>query len=125
MLGWNISVFTQADGGSSPARNDSKEGTRLAVWQTGLSGLSWIDDLVNDGHAHNLGGIGYPNRYTAQAKYLIPRIAAGPPDAHAVWASSPEDILGPKWEGKTMIDRAVMNRCTADEWLVVVAWDES
>ena len=33
MLGWNISVYRQTDGGSSPAEADSEEGVRLATWQ--------------------------------------------------------------------------------------------
>ena len=39
MLGWNIGVFRQANGGASPASANSGEGTRLAVWQTGVNGL--------------------------------------------------------------------------------------
>jgi hypothetical protein len=46
MLGWHISVFRQTDGGSSPATADSKEGGRLAVWQTDVDGLKWLDELV-------------------------------------------------------------------------------
>jgi len=34
MLGWNISVYRQTDGGSSPAEADSEEGVWLATWQT-------------------------------------------------------------------------------------------
>ena len=60
MLGWHISVFRQADDGSSPAKAGSEEGVRLAVWQTGLEGLQWLDALVEAGHAIDLGGNGYP-----------------------------------------------------------------
>jgi hypothetical protein len=56
-------------------------GTRLAVWQTGLGRLDWVYELVKAGKAINLGGNGYPCRYTATAEYLTPRIIDEPPGA--------------------------------------------
>jgi hypothetical protein len=125
MLGWHISVFRQASGGSAPASADSERGTRLAVWQTGLWGIGWLQELVKQGHAVDLGGTGYPCRYTAQAAHLTPRLIDGPPEANARWVSEPHDILLPHWEGKTVIDRTAIDACRPDEWLLVVAWDES
>lgn len=121
MLGWHISVFRQTDGGSSPARADSGQGTHLAVWQTDLGGLDWLDELVKNGRAIDLGGDGYPNGYTAQAQSLIPQIAGGPPEARATWVYGPNDILTDQWEGRTAIDRAAADACRPDEWLLVVA----
>jgi hypothetical protein len=61
MLGWHISVYRQKVGGLS-----TPKGQRLAVWQTGLGGLDWLDELVKAGKAINLGeNGGYPCRYTA------------------------------------------------------------
>ena len=68
MLGWNIGVFKQRDDGASPATAESQHGTRLAVWQTGLGGRDWLEELVRAGKAINLGGNGYPCRYTATAE---------------------------------------------------------
>jgi hypothetical protein len=125
MLGWNISIFRQTDGGSSPATVESVRGTRLAVWQTGLRGLDWIDAFVKTGKAIDLGGNGYPNRYTAIAENLIPHILDEPPAAHLTWVCEKNDVLSEKWEGKTVIDRAVVATCRPDEWLMIEAWDES
>lgn len=125
MLGWHISVYRQVDGGKAPARDDAAEGPRLAVWQTGLDGLQWIDELVAAGRAVDLGGNGYPCRYTAQAERLIPPILGGPPEAERIWGCDPHDVIGSAWEGKTVIDRPVADDCRPDEWLLVVAWDES
>jgi hypothetical protein len=97
----------------------------VAVWQTGLGGLDWLDDLVKAGKAIDLGGNGYPNRYTAMVEYLVPMIVDGPPRARTPWVSGDSDILTAKWEGKTVVDRAVAAQCRPDEWLLVVAWDES
>lgn len=125
MLGWNISVYRQANGGSAPANEDSELGTRLAVWQTDVAGLEWLDEFAKSGQAIDLGGDGYPYYYTAQAEFLIPRIVGGPPEARHTWAVGQHDIVGSQREGKTMIGRAMADDCRSDEWLLVVVWDES
>ena len=125
MLGWHISVFRQADGGSTPAKRDAEEGPRLAVWQTGWEGLQWLDELAAAGNAIDLGGNGYPNYYTARAEHIISRVVAGPPLAKRTWTFGEHDIIMPNWEGKTVIDLAVADDCRPDEWLIIIAWDES
>ena len=125
MLGWHISVYRQKDNGASPATMESPQSTRIAVWQTGLGGLDWLDELVKEGKSIFLGGDGYPLRYTATAEHLIPRIVDGPPEANAVWGHDPQDILTEKWAGKTVIDRAAITACRPDEWLLVEGFDES
>jgi hypothetical protein len=125
MLGWHISVFRQAGGGSSPGEYDSEQGARLAVWQADFGGMGWLDELVKTGHAIDLGGAGYPSWLTAQAEHLIPPIVGGPPSAREIWTSGPDDVLTSQWAGKTVINHAVADDCRADEWLLVVAWDES
>jgi len=124
MTGWNIGVFKQRDDGASPATEQSR-GARLAVWQTGFRGLDWLEELVNAGKAINLGGIGFPCRYTATAEHLIPRIIDTPPEARAHWIYQAGDIITDKWEGKTVVDREAAAQCRPDEWLLVEAWDES
>jgi hypothetical protein len=125
MLGWNISIYRQTTDGTLPATEESPEGTRLAVWQTGLGGLNWVYELVKSGKAIDLGGNGYPCRYTASAENLIPRIINEPPGAKRIWSSGLHDILTEKWEGMTVIDRVAAAACRPDEWLLIVAWDES
>ena len=125
MLGWHISVYKQTENVSSAATETSSMGLRLAVWQVDLDGLSWIHELVRNGKAVNLGGNGYPYRYTITAKQLIPQIINTPPDANEIWTSGPDDILDDKWAGKTMIDRSALQNCHQDEWLIIEAWDES
>jgi hypothetical protein len=125
MLGWHISVYRQKDGGAIPATAASPEGMRLAVWQTGLGGLGWLDELVKSDQAIDLGGNGYPRRFTATAEYLVPRFIEQPPDARTTWVSEAGDILTDKWEGKTVVDLAATSQCHLNEWLLVEAWDES
>ena len=97
----------------------------MAVWQTGLTGLHWIDELVKQRKAISLGGNGYPLEYTAMATHLLAQLREGPPEAKAVWTCDAEDIITPEWLGKTTKDPEVIDACRPDEWLLVQAWDES
>ena len=125
MLGWHISIFRQTSDGASPATVDSAEGARLAVWQTGIGGLDWVHELVKAKKAIDLGGNGYPCRYTVTGEDVISQIINGPPAARPVWASEENDILTKKWDGKTVVDHAAVTACRPGEWLLIVAWDES
>jgi hypothetical protein len=81
---------------------------------------------VKDGHAIDLGGNSYPSRFTAQCEQLRAQIEGGPPDANSVWVAGIHDIIDyGKWPGKTTIDKHAFDNCSADEWLLVDAWDES
>ena len=125
MLGWNIGVYRQQNDGTAPASFGAAQGPRLAVWQTGVGGLNWIDELVKQQKAVSLGGNGYPNEYTAMACYLIPQLRGTPPAANEIWIVPGEDIIGPGWLGKTTIDPKAIDSCRPDEWLLIQAWDES
>lgn len=125
MLGWHISIFRQESGGSVPATFASQRGVRIAVWQTGHSGLDWIDTLVKRGTVIGLGGNGYPKRYTAQKKAIDQQILGGPPQANSVWICGPADVTTAEWVGRTSVDNEALSACEPDEWLLIEAWDES
>ena len=125
MLGWHISVYRQQDGGSAPASFGAPTSTRLAVWQTGLGGLDWIDDLVKQQKAILLGQNGYPTEYTATAAHVVAQLRDGPPEAKAAWTFDAGDIILPGWLGKTTRDPEAIDACRLDEWLIIRAWDES
>ena len=110
---------------SEPASFGAKQGSTLAVWQTGLAGLTWLDELVKKGHAIDLGGNGYPSEYSAKASHIIPRLLDRPPLAKSVWTRDAGDIITPKWLGKTTTYSETIDACRYDEWLIVQAWDES
>jgi hypothetical protein len=125
MAGWNLTLYRLADGGTSPATAESPQGARLANWQAGFNGLRWLHELVTADNAISLGGSGYPSKYTATAKHLIPQIIDKPPDAYRAWTSGTQDDLTNRWKGRTIIDRGGAAACRPDEWLLVVAWDQS
>ena len=124
-LGWHISVYRQQNDGSSPASFGAGQGPRLAVWQTGLDGLRWLDDLVKQKNAIDLGGNGYPIEYTAMAATSFREFATTLLKRRRFGASTPEDIIMPQWLGKTTKDPQTMDACRPDEWLIIRAWDES
>ncbi|MDH4036844.1 MAG: hypothetical protein OEX18_11705 [Candidatus Krumholzibacteria bacterium] len=123
--GWNISVHRQVNGGAVPATFGAELGETPAVWQTDFLGLSWLDALVRENLAINLGGNGYPMEFTARASQIIPQLRRKPPGSRDPWAADSHDILGHEWLGKTTKSPEVISACDPEEWLVVQAWDES
>jgi hypothetical protein len=127
MLGWHVSVYRQTDGGHSPATFESPSGVRIAVWQTDVSGLNWLIALAKESKAIDLGGNGYPSRFTAQAEILVPHIVGGDFPANETWLI-PEGSYFPDpkaWAGQTQVDQVGAEQCRPDEWLLVEVWDES
>jgi hypothetical protein len=127
MLGWHVSVYRQPDGASSPATFESREGARLAVWQTDVGGLDWLIELAKQGKAIDLGGNGYPSRFTARAEILVPHLLGGTFSANETWLIGEGSYIADAkaWVGKTEIDQEGAQQCRPDEWLLVEVWDES
>lgn len=125
MIGWNISVHRQKGGGIQPASFDSHCGEKLAVWQASHRGRDWLDELVRESRAINLGGNGYPSRYTSKTKEIVPKLTPTPPHANVVWQAGPGDTLTEKWRGKTFLDHQGLAQCDLEEWLLIEVWDES
>jgi len=73
MLGWAVFVFREKE--LEKEKSSRAKARSLASWETGMFGLQWIDRLVKDGKAVDLGGNGYPNRYTTTVDILLPLIA--------------------------------------------------
>lgn len=97
----------------------------LASWTASIGGLDWLDQLVRDGKATDYGGDGYPMRYTAPARHVLPLIASSPP-GHGGPAVVGDDYFLPSgWVGKTRMSREKLTQCPPDEELYIEAWDES
>jgi hypothetical protein len=144
MLGWNVGVYTIVAGRTSdtPALQDQPstrglslaqmdslrdrfaQGDRIAVWQADISGLRWIDELVESGAAIAARENGYPSVFYAKAADVVSRLDA-PPGARTVWVSGPHDVLTEKWAGRTVVDHSAAAACAPEEWLLIEAWDES
>ena len=145
MTGWHISVYrlglSATDVPDQPALlakfptawkvddyEDHKvgmslcQGERLAVWQA--DSIRWLFDLFEAELATPLGN-GYPFYFFAFARDLTPTILKGPPDARETWSFSPGDVIGPGWDGHSVILTEVITKCSPSEWLIVQAFDES
>ena len=127
MLGWFVCIYRKASARTSPATNARQQDEELlAKWQTGLYGLDWLEKLVIEEKAIEIAANnGYPIRYTATAKYIIPFIVDNPPNAREQWIADEGDILLPSWNGKTEINKTDIDKCSPDEWLLIETWDES
>lgn len=126
MLGWHVSVYRKVNDPLNPAHFDSDYGQLLAQWQGDVGALGWLDTLVSTGDAIDLGGNGYPSRYTAQCRVLRPVVTEGPPGAREHWLHDPGDIIDWNvWKGKTFVEHEILGSVPESEWLLVVAWDES
>jgi hypothetical protein len=122
MLGWQIDIHRQVPG-ESP-ENPTKE-SLLATWTTSLGGLDWLDVLVKEGKAVDLGGNGYPCRYTATAANVLPKISSGPPHHKGSLVIGDNYVLPGGWVGKARIDHSKISQCLPDEQLIIEAWDQS
>jgi hypothetical protein len=126
MLGWLVCIYRQTNSGTLPATNTQQDEGLIAKWQTGLGGLDWLNQLVNEGKAIEVAGNnGYPIRYTATSKYIIPYIVDNPPNAMENWIADEGDVLLPSWTGRTEINKIEIDKCRPDEWLLIETWDES
>lgn len=124
MLGWNINVWRQIDPPDTPAR---KRRGFIARWEAGIFGTDWLDTLVKEGRAVNLGGTGYPCRYSMTAAVLVSMISSGPPrhKGPVPLIMSEDRVLPANGIADFELDQSVLAECAPDEELIVDAWDLS
>jgi hypothetical protein len=116
MLGWEFFVTSQSHAGEPPS---------LASWRAGLGGTEWLDDLVSKGLATDLGGDGYPNRYSVPAGVLVAVLTNGIPKHGGPLVLGDDYVLPSGWTADARIDIARMRSIDPCEVLVVEAWDQS
>jgi hypothetical protein len=116
MLGWELFVTRQSD----PA--DAKA---LASWSAGLNGTDWLDELVANGKAADLGGNGYPNRYVVTADVLVAILRAGLPTRDGPLVIGDNYSLPSGWTSEPEIDHERLQSIDPSEILMVEAWDQS
>lgn len=125
MLGWEIFIHTEFT--ESTDQNDwrwPKDESVLATWRASLGGVDWLNKLVEDGKASYLGGNGYPLRYLARVKDVLPLIKAGPP-AHRGSLVIGEDYVTPSgWVSQVTIQLEKFVQVNPDNMIVIDAWDE-
>ena len=125
MLGWLIIIRQK-----SPEECDKEAAIfdqgLLARWEVGLYGLTWLDELVKAGRAEQiLYNGGYPMRYRALAKDVLPLFVEGHPPY------KPSNTIGEghfhtgAWVRELQINKEKIAQCPADFLLTIDAWDLS
>lgn len=113
MLGWKVYVKKESD-------------TLIASWCVGLGGLAWINSLVKEGSAQDLGGNGYPNSYSVRADVLLPKIYPNPPLNEGANLVIGEDyILSGSNSWNVDLNQAEIEKCDPSEILIIEGWDLS
>jgi hypothetical protein len=121
MIGWWIGVAQQ----TPQVRDDSvdKKAAIIASWEAGSGGLDWLEKLVQEGKATKLSHHGYPCRYVALARDVLPLIAEGPP-VHTGPTIIGDDYVTPGgWIGNVELHSEKIAACAPDETLTIDAWD--
>jgi len=105
MLGYDITISRKAADRLSPAEPEDDRGDSLIGWTCEPWGLHWIDELAK------ASGDGYPYRYTVRLRDIRGVLGGEePPMVKAVYKPA---------------DPAVVASCDPEEWLIVLAWDQS
>jgi len=113
MLGWQVYVKQEPD-------------TLIASWCVGIGGLDWLDELAKQGFAQNLGGNGYPCKYTTKAEVILPKILSTPPvNENAKLTLGDDYILDTEDSWDIKINQEVARGCKPSEILIIEAWDLS
>lgn len=118
MLGWEVFVYRHGE---------KSDENLIARWKSSVFGVDWIDKLVAEGRAHDLGGNGYPCIYKARASFFIPIINPGigikrkgftavPQGEYSIF---PRDYYGIVWNHENL------RQCKPEEELLIYAYDQS
>ncbi|MDY0006430.1 MAG: hypothetical protein RBS22_06355 [Spongiibacteraceae bacterium] len=122
MLGWQLIIRR---GAKRAPFDDSVNEQRVASWRAALGGTRWLDDLVESGHALDLGGNGYPCRYVVAVGTLLEMLQSGTPRSEGASVIGDDYVLPGTWTGDEDIALELLYAADPLELLVVEAWDQS
>jgi hypothetical protein len=115
MLAWEVFVFSD---------KAAKSEDLIVRWMTSVLGLSWLDQLVEEGKASDLGGNGYPNRYSITAGVLFPILNKGLPKNHSPQVFGDDYVLPAAWNGE-LIWKQKPEAYAPETLLFLNVWDQS
>ena len=120
MLGWEFFVLRRDNERKTP-----RSAVALARWRAGIGGTRWLEDLVSKGLAEDLGGDGYPSRYTVGARALVELLTQGLPQHDGPFVVGDDYVLPGGWTGDSKIEFESLRALDPTETLLVEAWDQS
>ncbi len=122
MLGFDIEIYELTDGMDITSNKIDKP--ILARWSSGgFSGLDWIDNLVSEAKAEDLGGNGYPLYYKAQAQVILQALATDTPKNEGQTIMDDENVMTSDWQSK--VDTSAIAKLKPNQQLIIEAWDLS
>ncbi len=122
MIGYSISVYEFVEGVDITSISNDNEA--LAAWTSGgFGGLDWIDSLVSESKAENLGGHGYPYYYKAKAQVVLKALTADAPKNKGQTIVDDENVMSADWRSK--IDTSAIAKLRPNQQLLIEAWDLS
>ena len=122
MIGYSISVYEFVEGVDITSISNDNEA--LATWTSGgFDGLDWIDNLVSQAKAEDLGGNGYPLYYKVQAQFVLQALARDTPKNKGQIIMDDESVLSSDWRSK--IDTSEIAKLKPNQHLLIEAWDLS
>ncbi len=124
MLGWHINIF-RTNAKTHLVYDASTDETRLASWSTGVYGLVWLDNLAKANKILDLGGNGYPCRYTAKASEILPIISSALSSCNRPITIEDNYVLSAREISTLKGDAAKISACDPDDQLLIEAWDQS
>lgn len=117
MLGWQVFVNKEFESNTA--------GQSMLSWEAGLDGLSWLDELVKQGLAQDLGGSGYPNKYSGLASIILPQVVPSILSCDGKLVIGDDYVLESTENGKIKINKSKIDSCKPDEQLIIEIWDMS
>ena len=122
MLGFDIEIYKFTDGMDITSLKIDKP--ILARWSSGgFRGLDWIENLVSEAKAEDLGGNGYPLYYKAKAQFILEALALDVPKNKGQTIIGDDYVMPSDW--RSDIDTSKIAKCDPDQQLIVEAWDLS
>lgn len=123
MIGWWFVVAQETP--EKMAKIGDHRAAVLATWETSVSGTDWLHKLTKEGRAIQLTFDGYPNRYTATARDVLPLIASGPPAHNGPEIIGDDYVMPGNWTGKITLHHDKIAACLPDQILTIEVWDQS
>ena len=121
MLAWQIYISTEKN-----INEDASIDASFASWATGLGGDQWIKDLVKANKAQILKeSCGYPNYYTAKAKYIIPLIIKDLPQYNGFFVIGEDYVLNGKKNWDIKLEKTKLATITPNKLLYIETLDKA
>ncbi len=122
MIGYSIAIYKFVE--NIDITSISNDNEALATWTSGgFDGLDWINDLVSEAKAEDLGGEGYPFYYKAKAQIVLQALATYTPKNEGQITTDDENVMSSDWQSK--IDTSAIAKLKPNQQLIIEAWDLS